>query len=137
MMLLTIVAMAQAAVPPVLGTLPKQSLPDKGCAAYLWAVQDQRFVAMVEPGRLRIMLDGKSTDLAAAEAGGGGTLGLASTTRYAGAGVTATLDMTITQRETLQDGAIVSDASIRLTRGDQDEIVVPVGGLVGCAPAAR
>ena len=70
MMLLTIVAMAQAAVPPVLGTLPKQSLPDKGCAAYLWAVQDQRFVAMVEPGRLRVMLDGKQADLPAAEAGG-------------------------------------------------------------------
>ncbi|WP_428969782.1 hypothetical protein ACQR50_03390 [Sphingomonas sp. Xoc002] len=141
MMLLSILALAQATptvpAPPVLGALPKQALPERGCAAYLWAVQDQRFVAMVEPGRLRIMLDGKPTDLAAAEAGGGATLGLASTTRYAGAGVTATLDMTITQRETLQDGAIVSDASIRLTRGNQDEIIVPVGGLVGCAPAAR
>lgn len=141
MMLLSILALAQAVptvpAPPVLGALPRQTLPERGCAAYLWAVQDQRFVAMVEPGRLRIMLDGKPTDLAAAEAGGGATLGLASTTRYAGAGVTAMLDMTITQRETLQDGAIVSDASIRLTRGNQDEIIVPVSGLVGCAPAAR
>ena len=141
MMLLSILALAQAVptvpAPPVLGVLPRQTLPERGCAAYLWAVQDQRFVAMVEPGRLRIMLVGKPTDLAAAEAGGGATLGLASTTRYAGAGVTAMLDMTITQRETLQDGAIVSDASIRLTRGNQDEIIVPVGGLVGCAPAAR
>ncbi|MDZ7282011.1 hypothetical protein N4G62_08235 [Sphingomonas sanguinis] len=143
MMLLSILALAQAAptvpapAPLVLGALPKQALPERGCAAYLWAVQDQRFVAMVEPTRLRIMLDGKPTDLAAAQAEGGSALGLASTTRYAGAGVAATLDMTITQRETLQDGAIVSDASIRLTRGNQDEIVVPVGGLVGCAPAAR
>lgn len=145
MMLLSVVALALAGVqvapaaPPVLGALPKQALPERGCAAYLWAVQDQRFVAMVEPGRLRIMLDGKPTDLAAAEAGGAGAgaLGLASTTRYAGAGVAATVDMTITQRETLQDGAIVSDASIRLTRGNQDEIIVPVGGLVGCVPASR
>lgn len=141
MMLLSILALAQATLtvsaPPVLGALPKQALPERGCAAYLWAVQDQRFVAMVEPGRLRIMLDGKPTDMPVAEAGGGGALGLASTTRYAGAGVAATLDMTITQRESLQDGAIVSDASIRLTRGNQDEIVVPVGGLVGCASAAR
>ena len=143
MMLSSVVALALAGVqaapsaPPVLGALPKQTLPERGCAAYLWAVQDQRFVAMVEPTRLRIMLDGKPTDLAAAEAGGGGTLGLASTTRYAGAGITATLDMTITQRETLQDGAIVSDASIRLTNGNQDEIIVPVGGLIGCAPASR
>ncbi len=122
---------------PALGTLPRQELPARGCAAYLWSVQDQHFVAMVEPTRLRIMLDGKPTDLAAAEAGGAGALGLASTTRYAGAGIAATLDMTITQRETLQDGAIVSDASIRLTRGNQDEIIVPVGGLVGCVPASR
>lgn len=137
MMILSIVALAQAAAAPVLGALPKQNLPEKGCAAYLWAVQDQRFVAMVEPGRLRIMLDGKLTDLPAAEAGGAGALGLASTTRYAGDGIAATLDMTITQRETLQDGAIVSDASLRLSRANQDEIVVPVGGLVGCAPAPR
>ena len=143
MMFLSVVALALAGVqaapatPPVLGALPKQALPERGCAAYLWAVQDQRFVAMVEPGRLRIMLDGKQTDLPATEAATAGSLGLASTTRYAGAGVTATLDMTITQRETLQDGAIVSDASIRLTRGNQDEIIVPVGGLAGCAPASR
>ena len=143
MMLLSVVALtlagvqAASAAAPVLGALPKQTLPERGCAAYLWAVQDQRFVAMVEPTRLRIMLDGKQTDLPATEAVVPGSLGLASTTRYAGAGVTATLDMTITQRETLQDGAIVSDASIRLTRGNQDEIIVPVGGLIGCAPASR
>ncbi|WP_294234466.1 hypothetical protein [uncultured Sphingomonas sp.] len=137
MMIVSIVALVQAAAAPVPGTLPKQTLPERGCAAYLWAVQDQRFVAMVEPGRLRVMLDGKPTDLPAAEAGGVGPLGLASTTRYAGDGVIATLDMTITQRETLQDGAIVSDATLRLARGNQDEIVVPVGGLVGCAPASR
>lgn len=122
---------------PVIGTLPRQELPMRGCAAYLWAVQDQRFVAMVEPTRLRIMLDGKPTDLAAVEAAAASTLGLASTTRYAGNGVDATLDMTIAQRETLQDGAIVSDASLRIARAGQDEMVVPVGGLVGCAPASR
>ena len=77
MMLSSVVALALAGVqaapsaPPVLGALPKQTLPERGCAAYLWAVQDQRFVAMVEPTRLRIMLDGKPTDLAAAEAGAG------------------------------------------------------------------
>ena len=36
-----------------------------------------------------------------------------------------------------QDGAIVSDASLRIARAGQDEMVVPVGGLVGCAPASR
>ena len=44
--------------------------------------------------------------------------------------------MTSAQRETLQDGAIVSDASLSIDRDGQDEVVVPVGGLVGCAPTA-
>ncbi|WP_230483004.1 hypothetical protein [Sphingomonas sp. Leaf21] len=144
MMLSSILALAlmpaQAVPPataPALGTLPRQQLPERGCAAYLWTVQDQRFVAMVEPTRLRLSIDGKAIDLAATQADGGGALGLASTTRYAGGGVTATLTMTIAQRETLQDGAIVSDASLSLARAGQDEVVVPVGGLVGCAPVAR
>lgn len=127
---------AQVAV-PTLGTLPRQQLPERGCAAYLWTVQDQRFVAMVEPTRLRLSLDGKVIDLAATEAAGGGALGLASSTRYAGNGVTAMVTMTIAQRETLQDGAIVSDASLSIARTGQDEIIVPVGGLVGCAPTPR
>lgn len=130
-------AVPTAPAVPALGTLPRQELPARGCAAYLWSVQDQRFVAMVEPTRLRIMLDGKATDLAAVQAGGAGALGLASTTRYAANGVDATLEMTIAQRETLQDGAIVSDASLRIARAGQDEMVVPVGGLVGCAPVSR
>ncbi|WP_343528285.1 hypothetical protein [Sphingomonas sp.] len=131
-------AQAQPAL-PMLGTLPRQQLPGRGCVAYLWTVQDQRFVAAADPARLRIMLDGAVTDLAAAEAetGGAGTLGFAGSTRYAANGLTATLAMTIAQRETLQDGAIVSDATLRITRDGQDEIVVPVGGLVGCAPASR
>ncbi|WP_454278149.1 hypothetical protein [Sphingomonas sp. Marseille-Q8236] len=127
---------AQVAV-PTLGTLPRQQLPERGCAAYLWTVQDQRFVAMVAPTRLRLSLDGKVIDLAATEAAGAGALGLASSTRYAGNGVTAMVTMTIAQRETLQDGAIVSDASLSIARTGQDEIIVPVGGLVGCAPTPR
>ena len=128
---------APPAAPPVLGTLPRQQLPERGCAAYLWTVQDQRLVAMAEPARLRILVDGAVRDLPAAEGSGAGTLGFAESTRFAGGGWTATLSMTIAQRETLQDGAIVSDATLRIGRDGQDEIAVPVGGLVGCAPAAR
>ena len=134
--LFALALMQAPAVVPTLGTLPRQQLPERGCAAYLWTVQDQRFVAMVEPTRLRLSLDGKLVDLAATQAGEGGALGLASGTRYAGGGVGATLTMTIAQPETLQDGAIVSDASLSIARDGQDEVVVPVGGLVGCAPAA-
>ena len=113
---------AQAAV-PTLGTLPRQQLPERGCAAYLWTVQDQRFVAMVEPTRLRLSLDGKLVDLAATQAGEGGALGVASGTRYAGGGVGATLTMTIAQRGTVQDGAIVSEASLSTDRHRTDRPV--------------
>jgi len=138
-MLSTLLALALAGgqsttATPALGTLPRQQLPTRGCAAYLWSVQDQRFIAMVEPNRLRIMLDGKQVDLAATQAAASGTLGLANTTRYGGAGVEAALDMTIAQRETLKDGAIVSDATLRIARPGHDELVMPLGGLVGCAP---
>lgn len=144
MMLSSLLALAliqtQAAPPTAatgLGTLPRQQLPGRGCAAYLWTVQDQRFVAMVEPTRLRLSLDGKVVDLAATQADDGGALGLASTTRFTGNGVAATLAMTIAQRETLRDGAIVSDASLSLMRDGQDEVVVPVGGLIGCTPVTQ
>lgn len=134
--LMPVPVIGQAAPPPpaILGTLPRQALPQRGCAAFLWTVEDQRLVAMAEPARLRIMLNGKATDLAATQADGAGAMGFAATTLYAGGGVSATLAMTIAPRESLQDGAVVSDASLRLVQTGGDEIAVPVGGLVGCAP---
>ncbi|MBB4085181.1 hypothetical protein [Sphingomonas carotinifaciens] len=118
---------------PTLGTLPAQALPSTGCAAYLWSPSDRRFVGMAEPGRLRIVLDGKPVDLAAASATGMAGLGLAATTVYRTGSTTATLDLTVQPRADLTGGALVSAATLRLEREGQDGLVAPLAGLVGCA----
>ncbi|MET4895556.1 hypothetical protein RN629_00110 [Sphingomonadaceae bacterium jetA1] len=130
----TSVPPATVAAPSILGTLPRQALPQRGCAAFLWTVEDQRLVAMAEHGRLRIMLDDKPVDLPVTRAEGAGAFGFAGVTSYAGSGAAVTLSMTVVQRDTLKDGAIVGDASLRVARNGGDEIAVPVGGLIGCAP---
>ncbi|MGJ3628006.1 hypothetical protein AB5I41_15295 [Sphingomonas sp. MMS24-JH45] len=48
-----------------IGALPRQDLPKAGCAAYLFTTGETRaFAAMVTPDRLRIVLDGRTLDVA-------------------------------------------------------------------------
>ena len=123
----------QAAV-PVPGPLPRQSLPAKGCAAYLWSAGDRRFVAMAsaEPATLRIVVDGKVVDIARASETGTGDYGFAASTAYAGGDLTATLDLTIARRADLSAGAAVPSGALTIARAGQDSVVVPVAGLIGC-----
>ncbi|WP_288456556.1 hypothetical protein [uncultured Sphingomonas sp.] len=118
-----------------LGVLPAQDLPAKGCAAYLFSTGQTRALATMataEPGSLRLVLDGRVTDLPRTGAEGNATLGLAPTTTYAAGGVTATLTLTIEQRATLTAGAAVPIATLRLDRDGQDSIAMPLAGLLGC-----
>lgn len=58
----------QAATPAVTtlmpGKLPQQALPARGCAAYLWSLQDRSLVTMAtaDPATLRLVIDGKVVD---------------------------------------------------------------------------
>ena len=84
-----------------LGVLPAQDLPARGCAAYLFSTGQTRALAVVataDPGSLRVMLDGRVTDLPRTGAEGNATLGLTPAATYAAGGVTATLTLTIEQR---------------------------------------
>lgn len=120
---------------PVLDALPKQALPAKGCAAYLWSVADRRFVAMAsaEPASLRLSLDGKVIDAARASQSGQGDYGFAGQMGYASGETVATLEMTITRRADLIAGAAVPSGTLTIVRGGGDSLVVPVAGLIGCA----
>ncbi|MBY0300846.1 hypothetical protein [Sphingomonas ginsenosidimutans] len=118
-----------------LGVLPAQDLPAKGCAAYLFSTGQTRALAVVataDPGSLRLMLDGRVTDLPRTGAEGNATLGLTPAATYAAGGVTATLTLTIEQRATLTAGAAVPIATLRLDRAGQDSIAMPLAGLLGC-----
>ena len=127
------------AAPPMLGALDRQTLPAQGCAAYLWSVADRSFVGVAgaEPASLRIKVDGKVVDLPRVAQVGQGGFGLAATSTYEGAGVAATLQLAITPRDDLTNGALVPDATLTLRRAGADELIQPVGGLIGCAPPAR
>ena len=118
-----------------IGAIGKQAMPAKGCAAYLWTVAGTReLVAMAgaDPAQLRIALDGKPKDYARTSQSGAGGFGFAAITEYRGGDVTATLDMTITTRADIAQGASVMPASLRIDRPGHDTMVLPVGGLIGC-----
>ncbi|MEO9131564.1 MAG: hypothetical protein ABI240_10180 [Sphingomonas sp.] len=118
-----------------LAELPKQQLPPKGCAAFLWTASGTRtLVAMVtaDPAQLRLSLGGTITDLARASQQGDASLGFFKSADYGSGDVTATLDMTVTARGDIKDGASVPEGSLRLDRKGQDGVVLPVVGLIGC-----
>ena len=117
----------------LLGPIGTQELPRQGCAAYLWSLSEPRvLVAMAEPARLRLQLDGKPLDLARTGMEGAATLGLAATTRYAAGPVSATVALTIVERPDVAGGALVPESTLTVERAGQDAVVTPVAGLVGC-----
>lgn len=118
-----------------LGAIPRQTLPEHGCAAFLWSVGTTRaLVAMAsaEPATLRLSIDGTITDLARDTQQGAAGFGFAETTAYRAGTITATLVMSVKTRGDLKEGAAVSDATLRLDREGKDSIVLPVAGMIGC-----
>jgi hypothetical protein len=136
-----LLATAQAAPPPVaedspLAELPKQQLPPKGCAAYLWKISGKpAMIAMAtaDPAQLRLSLSGTVIDLARASQQGDAGFGFSSSTAYDAGDVTATLDMKTLARGDLRDGALVTDSTLRLDRKGQDSVVLPVAGMIACS----
>ncbi|HEX8486841.1 hypothetical protein [Sphingomonas sp.] len=136
MMLLALLLQSVALSPPgpIPGVLPKQALPSKGCAAYLWSVADRSLVAMAsaDPGQLRMTIDGRIVDVGQAAARGAGDYGFAAVTDYAGGDLSATLDMTVARRPDLAAGAAVPSGTLTIARAGHDVVVVPVAGVIGC-----
>lgn len=127
--------LAQATTAPALGAIGRQQLPATGCAAYLWSVTDRQLVAMAsaEPAQLHVVVDGKPVDLPRVAQHGEGGLGFAASTDYLGGDVAATLDLAVAIRADLRQGGTVPQATLRLDVAHHDALVVPLGGLIGCA----
>jgi hypothetical protein len=118
-----------------LGAIPRQTLPEHGCAAFLWSVGTTRaLVAMAsaEPASLRLSIDGAIVDLPRDTQQGAAGFGFAETTAYRAGATSATLVMSVKTRGDLKEGAAVSDATLRLDREGKDSIVLPVAGMIGC-----
>lgn len=119
-----------------LGAIPKQELPTRGCAAYLWTASGTRaLIAMAgaDPARLRVSIGGTITDLERSGQFGAGGFGFSETSSYGGGGISAKLTMRIETRSSITGGGVVSDGILQLDRPGQDSVVVPVAGLIGCA----
>ena len=134
---------AQAAAAGVagspLGTIPRQQLPATGCAAYLWTLGERHdLVAMAgaASARLRVAIGGHMVDLPRSDGpGAGASFGFAGETRYAGEGLEVVLAMTVTADPSLTQGATVPEGTLTISRTGEDAVVLPVAGLIGCAPA--
>lgn len=118
-----------------IGALARQQLPAGGCAAFLWTkTPSGALIAMVTatPGQVRFAPYGMVTDLVRTSQSGGGALGFAASSSFAGGDLRVTIDMDVVLREDLKDGAVIQQGTLRFERDGQDSVVVPVAGLVGC-----
>jgi hypothetical protein len=127
---------------PLPGALERQALPARGCAAYLWSVTDRKLVAVAgaDPAQLRLALGGKPADFARVAQLGAGEFGLGGTSEYRSGDTSVKLEMTVTTRPDLTDGGGVPQGMLTIVRGPvgqagADQVIVPVAGLIGCAPA--
>lgn len=119
-----------------LGEIPRQELPATGCAAYLWSAgTTHALVAMASaaPAQLRLSLDGTIGDYPLAAEDGPAGFGFDRTTTYRAGSVTAILNMSIQTRADLTGGASVPDGTLTLERPGKDTVILPIGGLIGCA----
>ena len=90
-------------------------------------------MAQADPGRLRLSIGGTMTDLDRSAQSGAGGFGFGESNDYGAAGISAKLTMKIETRESISSGAVVTEGLLQLDRAGQDTVVVPVGGLIGCA----
>ena len=123
-----------------IGAIPRQDLPAKGCAAYLWTANSagsgtRALVAMAQadPALLRLSIGGTITDLERSAQSGPGGFGFAGSSDYGGGSIAAKLTMKIETRESVSGGAVVPEGILQLDRAGQDTVVLPVAGIIGCA----
>lgn len=119
-----------------IGAIPKQELPETGCATFLWtATQTRTLVAMLtsDPARIRFAPDGKVTDLVRTGQTGPGDFGFLAHTDYAGGDLKVAVEMAIVRRGDLTQGALTDGATLTVTREGGDSVIVPVIGIIGCA----
>jgi hypothetical protein len=147
-MLLFLAALAQAAPPAApaapspsidglpIGAIPRQDLPARGCAAYLWTASGTRALvamAQADPARLRLSIAGTIVDLERSGQVGAGGFGFAETNDYGSGSTAAKLTLKIEPRESIVGGALVPEGILQIDRAGQDSLVVPVAGMIGCA----
>ena len=125
--------LSAATLPAGLAELPPQPLPAGECALFLWDRASTRRFAMLgrNPALLRLVIDGRLTDLPVTTTEGAQVLGFAATSRYRSA--TRSYEARLTILPATAGGAVVRDGSLTITEADGSARVLPVAGLAGCS----
>lgn len=136
-----VVALFLQAAAPLPAPIGRQALPARGCAAFLWSRgPEPALVAMAtsDPAAVRLALAGRPTDYPrGVQDGGDAGFGFAHRTEYILPDGTATLELALAARPDLAQGAAVTGATLTIVSAAAGAVVVPLGGLVGCAAATR
>lgn len=119
-------------LPAPLAELPPQEVTAGQCALFLWDRASGKRIAMLmaNPPFLRLIIDGRSTDLPREMAEGTAVMGFAPITRYRSA--SRHYDVRLTILPATAGGAVVRDGSLAITERDGTSTVLPVAGLAGC-----
>lgn len=119
-----------------IGAIPPQTLPARGCALFLWSAAGSRALiamATAAPGSLRLSVGGVVTDLPQRAAHDDAGFGFGHSTTYHDGRITAVVDLTITVRDAMTEGAAVPQATLTIEQDGADGVVVPVAGVIGCS----
>ncbi|WP_353216186.1 hypothetical protein, partial [Sandarakinorhabdus sp.] len=118
--------------PGGLGELPPQPLPPGECALFLWDRASTKRFAMLgrNPAVLRLLINGRITDLPVTGTEGDAVLGFAPIARFRSEGRSYEVRLTILPATA--GGAVVRDGSLTITEADGGALVLPVAGLAGC-----
>jgi hypothetical protein len=115
--------------------LPPQRLEAGACALVLWEPARRQRVAMVtrtgDDIVLRLMIDGVEMRLAGESAAGAAVLGFAPEAGFAAPGLVASHRLELVAGPGGR-GAAVRGGVLSVRKTDDEELVLPVAGLIGC-----
>ncbi len=133
-MIALLLAAAVGGAEPPLAELPPQELERGRCALFLWDRASGRRIAMLgnAPAILRVIIDGRSTDLPLDRSDGPAVMGFATSGRYRSAA--RVFETRLVIEPATAGGAMVRDGSLTITSADGSAVVTPVAGIAGCRP---
>jgi hypothetical protein len=118
-----------------LGELPAQNLRKGECGMFLWSRTDDRklilFSRANDDGAI-VVLDGREQNIPRLATEGRVVLNYSEQQSYVWRGYALQVRIEFDQRQGIGRGAIIPNGTIRMSRRDGWEYVVPVGGLIAC-----
>ncbi len=119
------------------GTLAPRKLAAGECGMFLWARSAERNLVFFNTrgGDGQMVLSGREARLARVSADGAEVLGQFENQTFRYDTLSIELQIKFEKRPGLARGAVIPQGALRLKRDDGWELILPVGGLVGCEDA--